>query len=124
MFPFEALAPDSPKESADTAAQPVLPQATQLAPAGQHGPLSRLLRHFARLLNRRFLWHTLPGKWLGYWNLALQREVLRRFNLHDTRQLPSIRVRVPGCQSHARVARMPDGSCNDLQDPEMGQAQT
>ena len=78
-------------------------------------------------VNRRTPWHRLP--WLvGMFNLMALRIQLRAENLTDTRTPdPSLRragVTLDGCPAHAARFRTPDGSFNDLSDPDMGMAGT
>jgi hypothetical protein len=90
--------------------------------------LDRLvLRPVSRLyvwLNRRVPWYRLPSS-LAFFNLWALRKILREQNLHDTSLLPSHRSGPPP-EAHPDVLRWrtPDGSFNDLQDPNMGRAGT
>lgn len=84
---------------------------------------ARLQRWLARFLNRHLLWHKTPFALLGYLNLYLQREVLRKFNLADTGELPSLsRAPAGPPPANCREGRTADGSYNDLQQPAMGRA--
>jgi hypothetical protein len=84
-----------------------------------------LIGMYARI-NRRVEWHRLPHT-LGLFNLLAFRHQLRAENLHDTRtpgeshRRPS--VTMAQCPFGGRF-RMPDGSYNDLSDPDMGMAGT
>jgi hypothetical protein len=85
-----------------------------------------LIKAFTRL-NRRVLWHKLPTR-PGIFNLIFLRSQLRWKNLHDTRT-PDPSLRRPGvtmaqCPYHGGRFRTPDGSYNDLSDPDMGMAGT
>jgi Animal haem peroxidase len=83
-----------------------------------------LIAGFARL-NRRVDWHRLP-RLLGVFNLLAFRIQLRAENLHDTRT-PGASHRRPGVPlagcPYAKF-RTPDGSYNDVSDPDMGMAGT
>ena len=59
------------------------------------------------------------------WNLPLLRHDLRRWNLYDTRPLPTV-APAPVCPFHERdlEGRREDGTHNDLADPAMGSAGT
>ncbi len=78
-------------------------------------------------VNRRVVWHRLP--WLvGMFNLMALRITLREQNLADTRS-PGDETRRPGvtmanCPYLDGRFRSPDGSYNDLSDPDMGMAGT
>ncbi|HEU4997172.1 MAG TPA: peroxidase family protein [Gemmatimonadaceae bacterium] len=84
-----------------------------------------LIAGFTRL-NRSVAWHKLP-RLLGVFNLLAFRIQLRAENLHDTRTPGSAKRRGPvtpaQCPFHGKY-RMPDGSFNDLGDPDMGMAGT
>jgi hypothetical protein len=85
-----------------------------------------LTTYFARV-NRTRPWHKLPFV-LGLLNLIALREELRATNLVDTRT-PGDAARAPGVSSDTaayelRRYRSPDGSYNDLSDPDMGRAGT
>jgi Animal haem peroxidase len=79
------------------------------------GGLSKLLTKSAAALDRRFGWDRLPLL-LGVPTLLGLRNRLREENLHDTGRGPSLRAR-PDANERARN---PDGSHNDLAEPEMG----
>lgn len=81
-------------------------------------------RLYARI-NRTRPWYRLPFLF-GLFNLIALRDQLREENLTDTRT-PDDPARTPGvtldtCPYHARRFRTPDGSYNDLSDPDMGRA--
>jgi hypothetical protein len=75
------------------------------------------------VLNRHVEWHRLPVR-LGLLNLEAFRHVLRRDNLIDTgrREAPPAArpVPPPTPAEEVRLARTPDGSWNDLSEPQMG----
>ena len=89
--------------------------------------IGRMLIKAFTLLNRRVLWHKLPTR-PGIFNLIFLRSQLRWKNLHDTRTPdPSLRragVTMAQCPYHGGRFRTPDGSYNDLSDPDMGMAGT
>lgn len=104
---------DSPARSE---ASPAIPSAS---------PGSRRWRSLAIYLNRRWLWHRLPGRLLGYANLLVQRIALQRFNLVDTglmRPIDSASLGNPGAE--AEDGRTADGSFNNLRCPYAGMAGT
>ncbi len=77
--------------------------------------------------NRYVQWHRVPHM-LGVFNLLAFRIQLRAENLHDTRT-PGTAKRRPGvdmagCPYAGGRFRTPDGSYNDLSDPDMGMAGT
>lgn len=81
-------------------------------------------RLYARI-NRTRPWYRLPFLF-GLFNLIALRDELREDNLTDTRT-PDDPARTPGvtldsCPYHERRFRTPDGSYNDLSDPDMGRA--
>jgi hypothetical protein len=89
--------------------------------------IGRLLIAGFERLNRSVPWHRLP-RMLGVFNLLAFRVQLRAMNLHDTRTPGNARRR-PGvtmaqCPYHGGKFRTPDGSYNDLSDPDMGMAGT
>ncbi len=76
-------------------------------------------------VNRRTHWHKLP-RMLGVFNLLAYRIQLRSENLHDTRTPGAKRtppVTMAQCPYGGKY-RTPDGSYNDLSDPDMGKAGT
>lgn len=85
-----------------------------------------LIGAYARV-NRRKHWHKLPPT-IGLFNLLALRIQLRAENLHDTRTPGNARRRpgvdMAGCPYHGGKFRTPDGSYNDLSDPDMGMAGT
>ena len=89
-------------------------------------PARTFVSAFTRV-NGRTPWHRLP--WLvGMFNLMALRIQLRADNLTDTRTPdPSVRragVTPDQCPANASRFRTPDGSFNDLGDPDMGMAGT
>jgi hypothetical protein len=82
--------------------------------------LSRGLVRVFRFVNRFTTWDKLPLP-LSLANLDALRIELRRDNLHDTsaEDLKTDLLEGTGNPRH-RIARMPDGSYNDLEDPHMG----
>jgi Animal haem peroxidase len=103
--------------------------------AGTKGPtLARYLSRRARLsdlhskaaeeIDHRVGWDHLHPV-LGLPVLVGVRNALRRDNLHETRQVPSLPTPdpVPDGDRHL-TARMPDGTFNDLSSPRMGAAGT
>ncbi len=83
-----------------------------------------LIAGFAAV-NRRTHWHKLP-RMLGVFNLLAYRIQLRAENLHDTRTPGGKRtppVTLAQCPYGGKY-RTPDGSYNDLSDPDMGMAGT
>jgi hypothetical protein len=89
-------------------------------------PARTFVSAFTRV-NQRTPWHRLP--WLvGMFNLMALRIQLRADNLTDT-LTPDPSLRRPGvtadqCPALAARFRTPDGSFNDLHDPDMGMAGT
>lgn len=84
-----------------------------------------LIVGFARL-NRSIHWHRLP-RMLGVFNLLAYRIQLRDENLHDTRTPGTANRRAGVTMAQCPYAgryRTPDGSYNDLSDPDMGMAGT
>ncbi|MEO8339422.1 MAG: hypothetical protein ABI604_06825 [Nitrospirota bacterium] len=92
-----------------------------------------------RLVNRVLAWyrllflplpiHLLSAASPQILNLPALRHDLRRWNLHDTRTLPTVvdeKGKKPVCPFHARdlEGRREDGTHNDLADPTMGSAGT
>ena len=101
------------------------------------------LAFFFRLVNRVLAWYRLPffhfpihllsAASPQVLNLPALRHDLRRWNLHDTRTLPTVKPPTvkkedekPVCPFHARdlEGRREDGTHNDLADPAMGSAGT
>jgi hypothetical protein len=84
-----------------------------------------LLWTFARV-NQRTPWHRLP-RLIGIFNLMAFRDQLRAENLHDTRTPGPGKRRPPATMAECPYGgkyRTPDGSYNDLSDPDMGMAGT
>ena len=79
------------------------------------GGLSKILASTAAALDRRFGWDRLPRP-LGILTLVGLRTRLREENLYDTGRGASLRAQPGGIER----ARSPDGSHNDLAEPEMG----
>ncbi|WP_212743105.1 peroxidase family protein [Microbacterium sp. 2FI] len=85
-----------------------------------------MLRRFYARVNRTRPWHRLPFL-LGLFNLIALREELREDNLVDTRTPGGVRtpgVTLAAADEGQRRFRTPDGSYNDLSDPDMGRAGT
>jgi hypothetical protein len=82
---------------------------------------SHLLEKIFDVVNRVVPWHKLPT-WLAAVNLISFRDVLREKNLHDTS--PPTKRALPNttCDPRSVYARRSDGTCNDLEHPEMGAA--
>jgi hypothetical protein len=88
---------------------------------GRRSYASRLLEKVFEVVNRYVPWHKLPTP-LGALNLIAFRDVLREKNLHDTSppgKQPSLNIT---CDPRSLYARRSDGTCNDLDHPEMGAA--
>lgn len=91
------------------------------------GALFWMLAASFLLINLFLSWDKL-WRYLGVWNLAMYRFIMRRRNLYDTSLLPTKPSQPdpralpwnPAC----RTARTADGTFNDLQDPLMGSAHT
>ena len=82
----------------------------------------KLFDSAASLLDRKFGWHKLPRP-LGLAVLVGLRNILRRENLHDTTREPAVDPPpVPAPDARYLIARTPDGTYNDLDDPAMGMA--
>ncbi|MDP8943250.1 MAG: heme peroxidase [Actinomycetota bacterium] len=82
----------------------------------------RLYDRASRLLDHKVGWDKLPRP-LGLAVLVGVRNVLRRENLYDTTAEPAVDPPpVPSPEPRHRVARTPDGTWNDLDDPAMGMA--
>lgn len=87
----------------------------------------RIFAFLFRIVNRVVVWHKIPFiRLLGalnprVLNLPALRYDLRRWNLHDTAQLPGTPLQNPGPFAEAdRSERRADGTHNDLRDPMMG----
>jgi Animal haem peroxidase len=91
-------------------------------PDSPRSPFSRLLEKLFARINLYVPWHKLPP-WLGAMNLLAFRNVLREKNLHDTSPPPSGASKVVQCDAQSLYSRNSDGTCNDLQHPEMGSAE-
>lgn len=92
----------------------------------RHSMVGRMLIAGFERLNRRTHWHRLPH-WLGVFNLLAYRIQLRAENLHDTRTPGEKNRRPPVTMAQCPYGgkyRTPDGSYNDLSDPDMGMAGT
>jgi len=74
---------------------------------------------FFRLLNTFIAWFRLPS-YIGALNLDAFRIVLRRDNLHDVPKRDDLGP--PAWEPSVLAARTPDGSFNDLDEPDMGRA--
>ena len=94
--------------------------AGQSGKAGQRSAISRLLEPLFAVINRSCPWHKLPP-WLGALNLISFREVLQHENLYDTSAPGASDARVT-CDPRSVYARRSEGTCNNLQHPEMGAA--
>ncbi|GAA1951087.1 peroxidase family protein [Microbacterium deminutum] len=86
-----------------------------------------MLRRFYARINRTRAWYQLPSV-LALFNLIALRDELREDNLVDTRT-PGDADRTPGVSIETaaiaqRRFRTPDGSYDDLSDPDMGRANT
>ena len=82
----------------------------------------RVYNGIAEKLDRWRGWHQLPTP-LGLMVLVGIRNILRRENLYDTDQLPSVDVPpILPWRPEYRTQRSPDGSYNDLDNPAMGRA--
>jgi hypothetical protein len=92
---------------------------------GQRSPtLERLFTTAAQALDRTVGWYNLPLP-VGIATLIAARIKLRQENLHDTGAAPSTnRASLPGASPGHLTARTPDGSYNDLDQPEMGSSGT
>jgi Animal haem peroxidase len=85
-------------------------------------PFWRLFDRVSETLDRQRGWHQLPTP-LGLVVLVGIRNILRRRNLYDTDQLPSVNVPpVPAWRPEYRTQRTADGTYNDLDRPAMGRA--
>lgn len=75
-------------------------------------------------LNRVVDWHRWPLPLLEVLNLDTFRYLLRRRNLYDPAPPPRLRAstRLPEFDATRAAYRQPDGTYNDLADPEMGRA--
>jgi hypothetical protein len=95
-------------------------------------PVRSGLNWFVNLFTRPIFWfvnRVLRIEWwqmlsdLGAMNLLVLRNQLRRYNLYDTRALETSPVPRPvprHVPAEVRSIRTPDGSFNDLSDPDMG----
>ncbi|HEX3445301.1 MAG TPA: peroxidase family protein [Chthoniobacterales bacterium] len=88
-------------------------------PAGSG--FNKTLIGFFGYINQYIPWHHLPP-WLGALNLLALRDVLRQQNLYDTSPPRSPDAKVINCSVASLSTRNSDGTCNDLQHPEMGSA--
>lgn len=86
-----------------------------------------VLASFFLLLNLLISWNHL-WRYIGIWNLAMYRFIMRRRNLYDTSLLPTqpppSDPRMDRWDPLYRATRTADGTFNDLQDPCMGSAGT
>lgn len=88
------------------------------------GKFSGLLDKGAELVDHSVGWDKLPPP-LGLAALAGIRNTLRKENLYDTANAPSLPVEeLPNDGDRYLTARTPDGSYNDLSNPRMGAAGT
>ena len=88
----------------------------------RYTPFWRLFDRVSETLDRQRGWHQLPTP-LGLVVLVGIRNILRRRNLYDTDQLPSVNVPpVPAWRPEYRTQRTADGTYNDLDRPAMGRA--
>jgi hypothetical protein len=101
-----------------------------LRSAGMHVPpfrpslFERILAAVAERIDRSTGWSKLPTL-TGLLVLAGIRIRLREQNLEDTSKLPSTKGPIPLATGDSHLtARTPDGSFNDLKEPEMGRAFT
>jgi hypothetical protein len=86
---------------------------------GRRSLESHFLEKLFAVLNQFVPWHKLPP-WLGLLNLVSFRHVLRQKNLHDTSPpLPKVSPNIT-CNPRSLYTRRSDGTCNDLEHPEMG----
>ena len=98
-------------------------QRAESKPAGyRNTPFWRVFDRIAQLVDQKVGWHNLP-KTAGLAVLVGVRNILRKQNLHDTRTAPTVNE-PPVERFHPRflVERTPDGTYNDLSDPQMGRA--
>jgi hypothetical protein len=91
-------------------------------PESRRSVVSRLLEKLFAVINRYVPWHKLPTP-LGILNLITFRDVLREKNLYDTSPSSPGGSKVVQCDAHSLYTRNSDGTCNDLQHPEMGSAE-
>jgi hypothetical protein len=87
-------------------------------------PFWRVVGAITGRIDRKVGWDRLP-KVISLGVLIGLRDTLRRFNLHDTNQVPSTNLAplpLPGAEHLTQ--RTLDGSYNDLDDPRMGSAGT
>ena len=82
---------------------------------------SRFLEKVFAVVNRFRPWHKLPTL-LGVLNLISYRNVLHEKNLHNTSPATLKGLSNIACDSRSWYARRSDGTCNDLEHPEMGGA--
>jgi hypothetical protein len=92
-------------------------------PSGYHDtPFWRVVDAIAGRIDRKVGWDRLP-KAVSLGVLVSLRDTLRRFNLHDTNQLPSTALPpLPPPSPEHLTTRTLDGTYNDLDDPRMGSA--
>ena len=84
--------------------------------------LTRAIEGVFAIVNRLVRWDKLPA-WLGVLSLAQLRTALREKNLYDTETEASRANPLPHrCPAEYLTNRSPDGSYNDLSDPDMGRA--
>ncbi|MEC4817172.1 MAG: peroxidase family protein [Scytonema sp. PMC 1069.18] len=84
--------------------------------------LTRAIEGVFAIVNRFIRWDKLPA-WLGVLSLAQLRTALREKNLYDTETEASRANPLPArCPVEYLTNRSPDGSYNDLSDPDMGRA--
>ena len=93
--------------------------ARQSGATGSPSVGSRFLEKVFAVVNRCHPWHKLPT-WLGLLNLISYRNVLHEKNLYDTS--PPTSKASPTCDPRSLYSRRSDGTCNDLEHPEMGAA--
>jgi hypothetical protein len=88
---------------------------------GRRSFASRLLERVFAAVNRYIPWYKLPTP-LGALNLIAFRDVLREKNLYDTSPPGGKPLSNIKCDPRSLYARRSDGTCNDLDHPEMGAA--
>ena len=99
------------------------PSSTDPRPGSYHGSAFwRLLDAVAGRIDRAIGWDRLP-KPLSLGVLVGLRDTLRKYNLHDTNQVPSTNLPPLGPPDpRQQTQRTLDGSYNDVEEPRMGMA--
>ena len=126
MNQSEAVRTSSPVSGADVGVSS-RPQARDVESDKRPGAVrprswwTRFWVGLARFLNRpKLVWHRMPGQWLGYVNLFVQRMALQKANLYDTGVVRPANKAILPPEAVDVKARTADGSYNDVRCPFTG----